>query len=93
MIRTFADKATEALFEGFSVRSLPRHIQAAAYRKLLMLNAAASASDLLAPPGNRLEALQGKRSGQWSIRINHQWRICFYFVGEDVLNVEITDHH
>ncbi|MBB5501509.1 type II toxin-antitoxin system RelE/ParE family toxin [Paraburkholderia sp. MM5384-R2] len=93
MITTFADKATARIFQGRFVHSLPRSIQALAHRKLLMIDAASSVSNLHAPPGNRLEALQGQRSGQWSIRINGQWRICFHFVGEDALNVEIIDYH
>ena len=93
MIQTFGDKATAAVFEGLFVRSLPRHIQACAHRKLLMIDAAVSLEDLNAPPGNRLECLQGTRSGQWSIRVNAQWRICFYFIDGEALNVEIVDYH
>jgi toxin HigB-1 len=93
MIKTFGDKATAAIFEGYVVHSLPRHIQAGAYRKPLLIDAADSLEDLYAPPGNRLEALQGNRSGQWSIRINAQWRICFHFVAGEALNVEIVDYH
>jgi proteic killer suppression protein len=58
-----------------------------------MIDAAVSVEDLYAPPGNRLEALQGLRSGQWSIRINAQWRICFHFVDGEALNVEVVDYH
>ncbi|KXU87886.1 plasmid maintenance system killer [Paraburkholderia monticola] len=93
MITTFADKATARIFQGRFVHSLPHSIQLLAHRKLLMIDAARSIANLHAPPGNRLEALQGQRSGQWSIRINAQWRICFHFVGEDALNVEIVDYH
>ncbi|MGF6608558.1 plasmid maintenance system killer protein [Paraburkholderia sp. WSM4175] len=60
---------------------------------MLTIDAASSVSNLHAPPGNRLEALQGQRSGQWSIRINAQWRVCFHFVDEDALNVEIIAYH
>jgi toxin HigB-1 len=84
MITTFGDKF---------VHSLPLHMQALAHRKLLMIDAASSIHSLHAPPGNRLEALQGRRSGQWSIRINAQWRICFHFVDGEALNVEIVDYH
>ncbi|MGF6293928.1 type II toxin-antitoxin system RelE/ParE family toxin [Paraburkholderia youngii] len=93
MITTFADKATARIFQGRFVHTLPQSTQALAHRKLLMIDAANSIANLHAPPGNRLEALQGERSGQWSIRINAQWRICFHFVGEDALNVEIVDYH
>ena len=93
MITTFGDKATAAIFHGKFVYSLPLHMQQLAHRKLLMIDAADSVRDLHAPPGNRLEALQGQRSGQWSIRINAQWRICFYFVDGEALNVEIVDYH
>jgi toxin HigB-1 len=68
-------------------------MQALARRKLLLIDAAESIRSLHAPPGNRLEALQGQRSGQWSIRINAQWRICFHFVDGEALNVEIVDYH
>lgn len=93
MITTFGDKATALLFRGCFVRSLPTQIQSIAHRKLLMIDAAVSIEDLYTPPGNRLEALQGQRSGQWSIRINAQWRICFHFVDGEALNVEIVDYH
>jgi toxin HigB-1 len=93
MITTFGDKATAALFHGKFVDSLPRLMQALAHRKLLMIDAADSIHSLHAPPGNWLEALQGRRSGQWSIRLNAQWRICFYFVEGEALNVEIVDYH
>ncbi|MBC8748515.1 proteic killer suppression protein [Paraburkholderia sp. WC7.3g] len=93
MITTFADKATARIFQGRFVHTLPHSIQSLAHRKLLMIDAASSIASLHAPPGNRLEALQGERSGQWSIRVNAQWRICFHFVGEDALNVEIVDYH
>jgi proteic killer suppression protein len=93
MITTFGDKATAAVFSGSFVRSLPTKIQSIAHRKLLMIDAAVSIEDLYTPPGNRLEALQGQRSGQWSIRINAQWRICFHFVDGAALNVEIVDYH
>jgi proteic killer suppression protein len=93
MITTFSDKATAAICQGKFVHSLPLHIQALARRKLLLIDAAESLRNLHAPPGNRLEALQGQRSGQWSIRINGQWRICFHFVDGEALNVEIVDYH
>ncbi|MFM0194317.1 type II toxin-antitoxin system RelE/ParE family toxin [Paraburkholderia strydomiana] len=93
MITTFGDKATARIFQGKFVHTLPRHIQVLAYRKLLMIDAADCIHSLHTPPGNRLEALQGQRSGQWSIRINAQWRICFHFIEGEALNVEIVDYH
>ncbi|ASV98407.1 type II toxin-antitoxin system RelE/ParE family toxin [Paraburkholderia aromaticivorans] len=93
MIATFGDKATASIFQGRFVYSLPLHMPTLARRKLLMIDSAESVRDLHAPPGNRLEAPQGQRSGQWSIRINAQWRICFHFVDGQALNVEIVDYH
>jgi proteic killer suppression protein len=93
MIKTFGNKATAAIFQGRFVHSLPRHMQALARRKLLLIDAAETLRNLHAPPGNRLEALQGQRSGQWCIRVNAQWRICFHFVDGEALNVEIVDYH
>jgi len=68
-------------------------IESAAMRKLAVLNTAAGTDDLRVPPGNRLEALRGKRLGQWSIRVNDQWRICFRFEDGNALDVEIVDYH
>lgn len=93
MILTFGDKETAAVFKGIFVQSLPREVQLIARRKLLLIDAARSIIDMFAPPGNRLELLQGTRSGQWSIRINAQWRICFQYIDGDALNVEIVDYH
>jgi toxin HigB-1 len=91
VIRSFRDKATRALFEGRPTVRL-RSIAGVAVRKLDMLDAAASLRDLRLPPGNRLEALKGDRSGQHSIRINDQWRICFVWK-EGAEDVEIVDYH
>lgn len=93
MIRSFADKVTAAVFAGLEVRRLPRPIQDAARRKLKLLDASVSLDSLRVPPGNRLEALRGDRRGQWSIRINDQWRICFQWEQGDALEVEIVDYH
>ena len=71
----------------------PVDMQRVALRKLRMLNRAEDLNDLRVPPGNRLEALKGKRKGQHSIRINDQWRICFLWQDKDVFDVEITDYH
>jgi proteic killer suppression protein len=93
MIESFKDKRTAALFLGNAVRGLPPEISQRAFDKLRLLHAAASLDDLRAAPGNRLEKLTGNRRGQWSIRINNQWRICFYFDSGRAGNVEVTDYH
>ena len=93
MIRSFRDKQTERLFRREPVKKLSRQLQRTALRKLVMLNAAASLQDLQAAPGNRLEKLSGDRKGQFSIRINDQWRICFQWIDLDAYEVEIVDYH
>ena len=93
MIRSFADRPTEVVWSGGRSRRLPVDIQAAALRKLRMLNNARRLEDLWVPPGNRLEALSGDRAGQHSIRINQQWRICFRWTDGGPSDVEIVDHH
>ncbi len=92
MIKTFHCRDTRALFEG----KCPRKFKAfarVAERKLQILDDAYSIEDLSVLPGNRLEALRGDRKGQWSIRINDQWRVCFRFVDGNALDVEIIDYH
>lgn len=93
MIESFADRETEKIYHGFASRRFPAMIQKAARRKLIYLNEALDLRDLLAPPGNHLEALRGDRSGQYSIRINDQWRICFVWDGGRAHQVEIVDYH
>lgn len=93
MIQSFADKVTAAVFSGREVRRLPQEVQTAARRKLKLIDAASSIESLRIPPGNRLEALRGERKGQWSIRINDQWRICFQWTQGDAFEVEIVDYH
>ena len=93
MIRDFADKETEKIWDGTISRRLPHDIQAVARRKLRMLNNARQLDDLRIPPANRLEALKGDRRGQHSIRINDQWRICFRWNDGDASQVEIVDYH
>lgn len=93
MIESFADKRTAAVFHGLEVRGLPRQIQEVARRKLKIVDAAPTLDTLRVPPGNRLEALRGIRKGQWSIRINDQWRLCFRWRDGAALDVEIVDYH
>lgn len=93
MIESFASKETEKVFIGQASTKLPFDIQRTARRKLLYLNDAEDLRDLQAPPGNRLEKLKGDRTGQYSIRINDQWRICFGWKASKAHNVEIVDYH
>lgn len=93
MIRSFADKETEKIWQGAFSRRLPNDIQSVARRKLRMMNSARRIDDLRIPPANRLEALKGERRGQYSIRINDQWRICFRWSEGDASDVEIVDYH
>lgn len=93
MIKSFADKTTEMLFIDGSVKKLPSEIAKRAVRKLDMIDNAFRLDDLRVPPGNRLHALSGDRTGQWSISVNDQWRICFRFEGEDAFDVELCDYH
>jgi proteic killer suppression protein len=93
MIESFADPETEKIFKGMVARKLPLIIQKTARRKLVYLDDADDWRDLLAPPGNRLEALHGDREGQYSIRINDQYRICFQWLKGKAMNVEIMDYH
>ena len=84
---------TALIWSGRRSRRLPAEIQAVALRKLRLLNQARAVSDLRAPPGNRLEALKGGRAGQYSIRVNDQWRICFNWREGGPADVEIVDYH
>ncbi len=96
MIVSFADATTEAFFHGTRdsrTRRMPVDIQRAAARKLDMLNAADVLQDLLAPPGNRLEALRGNWKGRHSIRVNDQWRIVFRWTTSGPAEVRLTDYH
>lgn len=92
MIRTFRCKDTEAIFHLEGSRKF-RNIEQAAYRRLVMLDGAQTLSDLAAMRSNRLEPLRGDRAGQYSIRINDQWRICFVWRGNDAWDLEIMDYH
>jgi proteic killer suppression protein len=93
VIESFASDETRKIFLGSVSSKLPKEIQRTARRKLIYLDDAEDLQDLLAPPGNRLEKLKGTRSGQYSIRINDQWRICFESVDNKARNVEIVDYH
>jgi len=91
-IRSFRCADTETIYEGKSPRRF-RNIENVAQRKLQMLDDAIELRDLRSPPGNRLEALSGDRSGQHSVRINDQWRVCFVWTDAGPENVEIVDYH
>ena len=93
MIKSFADKETEKVYRQEFSKRLPQSIQKLALRKLIMIDNAEKLEDLRVPPGNRLETLMGNRQGQYSIRINDQFRICFKSTGKDFEQVEITDYH
>ena len=93
MIGSFASKEAEKIYLGQLSRLLPLDIQRTARRKLLYLDEAEELQDIWAVPGNQMEELKGYRSGQYSIRINDQWRICFDWIGNKALNVEIVDYH
>jgi len=93
MIRSFRDKETEKIYNRERSAKLPGDIQQIALRKLRMINNAHALNDLRIPPANRLEKLAGKRAGQYSIRINDQWRVCFSWKETDAYDVEITDYH
>jgi toxin HigB-1 len=94
LIVSFKSEETKLIFDGFTSSQYPPNIQKTALRKLLILEAATSISDLRSPPGNRLEKLVGGRKGQYSIRINDRWRICFVWTDENnASEVEIVDYH
>jgi len=93
VIKSFRDKETEKVYSRERSAKLPGDIQQIALRKLRMLNNAQNMYDLRIPPSNRLEKLGGNRKGQYSIRINDQWRLCFVWKDNTAYNVEITDYH
>ncbi|MCD4720950.1 MAG: type II toxin-antitoxin system RelE/ParE family toxin [Desulfobacula sp.] len=93
MVKSFKDKETEKIFNRYFSKKLPQNIQHLARRKLIIIDAATEIDALRIPPGNRLEILKGNRKGQYSIRINGHWRICFKWKTEDAFNVEIPDYH
>ncbi|MCP1830266.1 proteic killer suppression protein [Bradyrhizobium sp. USDA 4532] len=93
MIKSFKDELTEAAFNGKAKKGFPADLLKVARRKLQYLNAAVNLDDLLAPPGNHLEALKGDRKGQYSIRVNNKFRICFTWTAEGPMEVEFVDYH
>lgn len=93
VIKSFADRRTERLFQRKRVRSLPSTLWRLILRKLVLVDAAERLDDLSIPPGNRLEKLKGERAGQYSIRINEQWRVCFCWEDGDAHDVQIVDYH
>ena len=93
MIKGFANRDTQRLFSREPVRRLPADLFRTMLRKLVALDAADALEDLRVPPGNRLEKLKGRRSGQYSIRINDQWRVCFGWKDGNAHDVEIVDYH
>jgi proteic killer suppression protein len=93
MIRSFKDREAEKLFNLEFSKKLPMDIQRLAARKLKIIHRAGTLESLSVPPGNRLEPLKGARLGQYSIRINQQWRICFKWNESDACDVEIVDYH
>jgi proteic killer suppression protein len=93
MVKSIRDAETENIFRRERSRKLPPDIQQPAYRKLRFLHNAQDLNDLRIPPSNRLEKLKGDRQGQYSIRINDRWRICFKWRANDAYEVEIVDYH
>ncbi len=93
MIRSFRDKRTVALFQGIVAKGVSPDLAERVRIKLLILDAAASLEDLRVPPGNRLGKLSGRRTGQHSIRVNNQWRICFRWSNAGADDVEFVDYH
>lgn len=93
MIRPFRDREAQKILNRVRTARLPADLQRVALRKLRMLHRAQTLADLRVPPANRLERLRGDRAGQYSIRINDQWRVCFRWEAGEVYDVEIVDYH
>jgi proteic killer suppression protein len=93
MLKSFKCKETEKIFNGEHSKNFPTNVQERAMRKLVMINASQTLNDLRIPPSNRLESVSGNRNGQWSIRINEQYRICFEWTENGANSVEIVDYH
>ena len=92
MLRSFRDKDTDAVYRQFRVRRF-QHIEEVALRRLVQIDSAEQLRDLASPPANRLETLKGNRAGQYSVRINDQYRVCFRWEDGDAYDVEIVDYH
>jgi proteic killer suppression protein len=93
MIASFRSKETEELWQSGESRRLPADLRRRAFKKLAILNAAVTLDNLRVPPGNQLEALRGNRAGQYSIRVNDQYRVCFVWRDGNAFDVEIVDYH
>jgi proteic killer suppression protein len=93
MIKSFADRRTQKLHLTGKAKQIPAEVAKRAARKLEYVDLATRLADLQVPPGNRLQALKGNRKGQYSIRVNDQWRICFRFIEGDAYDVEFCDYH
>jgi proteic killer suppression protein len=93
MIKSFRGKHAEAIFKKAGAKGFPADLIRRAQRALVQIDGAATLDELTIPPGNRLELLRGDRAGQYSIRINDQWRVCFEWQGQDAWLVEIVDYH
>jgi proteic killer suppression protein len=93
VIKSFRDKETQKIFDGEYSKKIPTDIQQRARRKIDMVDWAGKLGDLKVPPSNRLERLSGDRKGQWSIRVNDQYRISFEWINNNAENVELTDYH
>jgi proteic killer suppression protein len=93
MIKSFGDTEAQKIFNGIASKKLPRDIQGRAFNKLTAIHAASVIEDLRIPPSNHLETLKGNRKGQYSIRINDQYRVCFRWTDNNAENVEIVDYH
>jgi proteic killer suppression protein len=93
VIRSFRDKDTEAIWQRRYIKRLSPELSRLTYNKLVLINAAENINDLRVPPGNRLEKLAGGRAGQYSVRVNDQWRICFIWSTTGAGNVELVDYH
>lgn len=93
VIQSFADKATAAVFQGLRVSRWPLELQVQSRKRLIVLDQAKSLNDLRVMPSHRLEKLKGNRQGQWSVRVNRQWRICFTWHNGHAVDVELVDYH
>ncbi len=93
MIVSYRDKRTESLHRGKRTKGIPLDVMKRARMRLDRINAAVAVDDLRVPPSHMLEKLSGDRKGQWSVRVNRQWRICFDWISGNAQNVEFTDYH